>query len=92
MEFYFYFLCSFVCRVSCDVCRDNWKRANEIFLFCFLFAPGLSGCELGSLEQDCILMRWELLLVEGDGDVQYAANTILILYYAPVFYYLIVFQ
>lgn len=86
MEVYFFF---FV--LLCVVCRDNWKRASEIF-FLFFFAPGLSGCELGSLEQDCILMRWELLLMEGDGDVQYAANTILILYYAPVFYYRVVFQ
>lgn len=85
MEFYFFFF--FV--LLCVVCRDNWKRASEIFLS--FFAPGLSGCELGSLEQDCILMRWELL-VEGEGDVQYAANTILILYYAPVFYYRVVFQ
>lgn len=89
MEFYFFFSLFFC--VSCVVTIGS-ERVRFSFFFCFLFAPGLSGCELGSLEQDCILMRWELLLVEGEGDVQYAANTILILYYAPVFYYRVVFQ
>lgn len=90
MEFYFFFSLFFC--VSCVVTIGSERVRISFFLFFFFFfGPGLSGCELGSLEQDCILMRWELL-VEGDGDVQYAANTILVLYYAPVFYYRIVFQ
>lgn len=91
MEVYFFFSLFFC--VSCVVTTGSERVRISLFLFFFSFflGPGLSGYELGSLEQDCILMRWELL-VEGDGDVQYAANTILVLYYAPVFYYRIVFQ